>query len=442
MNIGGLTAQIRSAADQCVKCGLCLPACPTYAIAGREAESPRGRIGLLQAIADQPSLAVDGAMTRHLDHCLSCRACERVCPAGVAYGQLFDTGQALLHQHQRARGGAIRHLQRLLSSPRRRRLLLRVLWLLQRLGLATTLIRVLPASRLARGFRLLPTMPWPRRMRGGMGSHASTLSTPSKEDKAVVIFGGCFSDSADAAAITGFATLLTHAGYRVQIPTDHGCCGALAQHAGQPDIARGALASSAARMDAMSDAHIVAVASGCAAWLQDAAALPATSPPMPDLVSRHASAWRLLKLAPHPLAFARRDTRVAVWAACTQRNVTRDDDAMMALLQSVAGANIRRLPIAEGCCGAAGLQCIDAPETADRLASSVIAGIRIEPPDVVLCANVGCRLHLAAALREAGMAIPVRHPADWLAETLPTDTETGATTPVRTPETTLARRVQ
>jgi glycolate oxidase iron-sulfur subunit len=87
---------ILAAADRCVMCGLCLPHCPTYQLHHSEAESPRGRIALMQALANG-RLEMSEALTRHLDSCLVCRACEKMCPSKVEYGELIDTTRGLLH---------------------------------------------------------------------------------------------------------------------------------------------------------------------------------------------------------------------------------------------------------------------------------------------------------------------------------------------------------
>ncbi len=79
--------------DQCIHCGLCLPACPTYSINQLEMDSPRGRIALMRAAADG-RIGLDGAFQEHIDLCLGCRACETACPSGVQYGLLLETAKA------------------------------------------------------------------------------------------------------------------------------------------------------------------------------------------------------------------------------------------------------------------------------------------------------------------------------------------------------------
>ena len=79
-------SDLRSDLDRCVKCGLCLPECPTYQLDTDEAESPRGRIALIEGFING-HIDADATLTEHLDNCLACRRCERICPSQVPYGQ-------------------------------------------------------------------------------------------------------------------------------------------------------------------------------------------------------------------------------------------------------------------------------------------------------------------------------------------------------------------
>src|SRR4051794_4517581 len=73
----------------CVHCGLCTSACPTYVENGLEGDSPRGRIYLMRSVIDG-QLELDDTVKNHLDLCLNCRACETACPSGVQYGKLIE----------------------------------------------------------------------------------------------------------------------------------------------------------------------------------------------------------------------------------------------------------------------------------------------------------------------------------------------------------------
>jgi glycolate dehydrogenase iron-sulfur subunit len=55
----------------CVHCGICLPQCPTYQVLGEEMDSPRGRVYLMRAAAED-RIGLTPTMARHLDLCLGC----------------------------------------------------------------------------------------------------------------------------------------------------------------------------------------------------------------------------------------------------------------------------------------------------------------------------------------------------------------------------------
>src|SRR5687768_3679950 len=111
-------------ADRCVQCGLCLPACPTYAHSRLETESPRGRIALARAWA-QGTIDATPTGDAHLDHCLGCRSCEAVCPAGVQYGELLVQARAR-QRNRRPADWREQAVEALVARPALLSLLLRV----------------------------------------------------------------------------------------------------------------------------------------------------------------------------------------------------------------------------------------------------------------------------------------------------------------------------
>src|SRR5882757_1597889 len=94
----------RSLLDECVHCGFCLPACPTYQSWGEEMDSPRGRIYLMKAVSEGKAPLTDAAVG-HFDRCLGCMACVPACPSGVKYNVLIeDTRAAVERAHTRTPG--------------------------------------------------------------------------------------------------------------------------------------------------------------------------------------------------------------------------------------------------------------------------------------------------------------------------------------------------
>ncbi len=84
----------------CVHCGLCAEACPTYIVTRCEMDSPRGRIYLMKSLADG-QVELDDDAARHLDLCLGCRGCETACPSGVHYGRLIEGARSFVERDRR-----------------------------------------------------------------------------------------------------------------------------------------------------------------------------------------------------------------------------------------------------------------------------------------------------------------------------------------------------
>jgi glycolate oxidase iron-sulfur subunit len=363
------TAGLAALADRCVQCGLCLPQCPTYRLDASEAESPRGRIAYVRAVASG-RVAPTAFGDRHLDHCLGCLRCESACPAGVEYGALL-VGARAAQARRKAPPIADRMRLGLLARP----------------AVLTPLLAL--QSHLPAGLRPLPVVP-----------PAASVPPATMAGRSVAVFVGCAARPYESGTRAALARLLAAAGIEAVLPPGQTCCGTAAAHAGLTDQAAGLARANAAAFVGQSE--VLTLASGCHERV--AASLPAqkTSDALSYLL-RHGDRLRFRSA---------NGARVAVHRPCTQR-ASNTDGAQLALLQRVPDLVLLDLPDT-GCCGAAGLHMHQYPDRAAALRQPLLDALSAADASAVLSANIGCRLHLADA---AGL--PVRHPIDFLAEHLP-----------------------
>ena len=383
--------QLLELADQCVKCGLCLPHCPTYSQLANEGDSPRGRIALIQGWASG-RLPLTAGLVEHLDRCLTCRACEGACPSLVAFGRLMDGSKA-------ARVDLMPGWRRALRLARLR--------LLASSGLTTLLARLhlhLGLGRLATWARMArwPGIgPWVRLARV-IPSTASSVapSTPRAPD--LELFTGCMGGLAQGRAIAAARALLDALGLRARIAPKPGCCGAMFRHNGFPgeaDVARAAWARGP------DDPPLVGLASACVAELRE-------QPGGPKALELCEYLDRLSP--PSDFDFAPMEGRVLVHEPCSHRNLLKDTGAVYRLLARIPGLEVHPLPGNAACCGAAGTYLLDQPEMARALLAPKLAAMAELAPTYLVTTNPGCALHLAAGIAEAGMAIQVCHPVELL----------------------------
>jgi glycolate oxidase iron-sulfur subunit len=366
--------------DQCVQCGLCLPACPTYRLDLIESESPRGRIALARAweLGTVPPTPAGDA---HLDQCLGCRRCEVVCPAGVEYGALLLLARTR-QRERRQPGWRQRGLEWLAARPRT---------LTRLLGLYRWLYRLLPSS-----LRPLP-LPPPAQAAPPQPAERS-ISGPS-----IGVFTGCVARAYEPALRLALLRLCTAAGVHIDIPDYQACCGALHAHAG--DEAATAKLAASNRAAFAGAQTVLTLASGCHESLAQALTGTATAIDAIDFLAERSESLR----------FRESRERVALHLPCTQRNVVKSDVATRALLARVPGLEVIELDAGHGCCGAAGTQMLTAPGRANALRQPLLDQLEASGATRLLNANIGCRLHFAN-----GTPLPVQHPLEFLATCLDT----------------------
>lgn len=427
----------------CIHCGLCLPACPTYAETGREADSPRGRIYLMKTLADGRFTPRDD-IVEHLDLCLDCRACEPVCPSGVVYHELIEqtraalekarpqpiapaceveggrgtTGELQIGSWARHRGLADRLgrwvLLRIMTRPARLKMALLMPKLLHRLRLwrplARTTARRLPGM-IGRMQRLTPvdTPLWPR---ATAGRHAPL----SQRRMTVGFFAGCVGSVAHSEVDRKAIDLLRLGGAEVIVPRASGCCGAIPHHAAVPDEAR---AMAKRNIEAFAEARwVVTDIAGCGAMLKQYDELFHNDPGWAERARAFALKVRDIHEALVDLPLPEPTHRVPLVAtyheACHLVHGQGVSEAPRSLLARVPGLEHRDLDEATMCCGAAGSYNLEQPDMADRLGDRKARAIEATGATVCTTANIGCAMQIASTLRQRGTTIAVKHPVDLI----------------------------
>ncbi|MGN9809142.1 (Fe-S)-binding protein [Micromonospora sp. BQ11] len=348
--------------SRCISCGFCLPACPTYAMTGDEASSPRGRITLMRALQDGTLPPDDPTLAEQSSFCLGCRACEPVCPAGVEYGSLLEQWRD--HQWRGRRRPLLARALMLVAEQR---------WLLRLLGLVRRAARGGPATPVAVGA-------------GPDAPHHLML--------------GCF----ERGLFPGVSRAARTLDPALSAPTRQGCCGALHAHNG--DLHGGE--EMARRLGAELPGTIVTTSGGCAAHLASVLGR--------DRV-RELSQWLADRAPDGELRIDGRRARVALQDSCHLRNGLGVHAQPRALLRAVA--DYVELPSAATCCGAAGTYALLRPKDSRRVLDAKLDEIEAAGVDYVVAVNPGCLRQLQTGLRRRRSAVRAVHLAELLTRVAP-----------------------
>jgi len=386
-------------ADQCVKCGLCLPHCPTYRIYENENESPRGRIALIQGLINE-QFPVSHRLKEHLDHCLSCLACERVCPSGVKYGELLDHAKQSLSKKHTTNRYLVTQGLRLAKNKSAQKRLQNLLFIYQRSGLQA-LLRLFKLSSVEKITR-------------GVSAYKAFSTSNQTKSKKLGLFTGCTGHMFDQQTIKDCIFLLEKLGYEVVIPEQQTCCGALHQHNGEMDTARELASKNLAAFTGLNT--VVYVASGCGAQLRQyhtqTETHPSTQSDNPAFIE---ICQFLSKEDLSQFKFRAFPQSVSVHTPCSMRNALRQKDPSPDILKMIPDIRLNEIPAETGCCGAAGSYMLSQPALAATVRQATLDVIENHASQAVTTSNIGCRLHLSAGLPNK---IDTMHPVSLLVKQL------------------------
>jgi glycolate oxidase iron-sulfur subunit len=408
----------RKLIDECVHCGFCLPACPTYQSWGQEMDSPRGRIYLMKAHSEG-RLALSGTIVEHFDRCLGCLACVTACPSGVKYDVLIEQTRAEIERtHPRS---AYDRLFRalifaLFPHPARLRWLALLQfayewsglrWLLRRAGV----FRLLP-PRLRQLEALAPSLSWSQ-----LWAQLPAFSpAQGSRRQRVALLPGCVQRVYFPEVNRATQRVLTAEGCDVSVPRGLGCCGALSLHAGRESEAQGFARRAIAVLEKEDVDVIVVNAAGCgsamkhwprllaedAEWRPRAEALAAKIKDITEFLAG------LEPVAPRqPLAL-----RLAYHDACHLSHGQGLRAEPRSLLRAIPGVELLEIPDGEQCCGSAGVYNLLEPASAQQIGKRKADHILALSPEILVTANPGCTLQIRSQLGSAGSALRTAHPIE------------------------------
>ena len=420
--------------SRCIHCGLCLNACPTYRLWHNEADSPRGRIRQM-ALIDQGRMELGKGFVTHIDRCLDCRACETACPSGVEYGKLVEQSRAQIERnYKRPRASrAIRNFvyRRLLVDQRRIARMARIVRFYQRSGLeslarGTGVLRLLGLQERA---ALLPRID-----REFFYSRLGQTFPARGERRArVAFFAGCIAQVTFTALNDATIRVLQANGCEVVVPDGQVCCGALAAHAGVRDVARDLARKNVDVFLREPFDAIITNAAGCGSTLKEYThLLEDGAPPEPE--EAQASAGNRARLADSAAEFVKktRDVtefladlglsaplremklRVTYQDSCHLLHGQKIREAPRKLIRAVPGVEFVEMPLADQCCGSAGVYNVTETKTSMELLAEKMRYAASTKTSAIVTANPGCILQLRAGAKLHATGQEVLHVVELL----------------------------
>lgn len=418
----------QSLIDACVHCGFCLPTCPSYRVIGKENDSPRGRIYLMDAI-NKGEAPLSAASVEHFDTCLGCLACTTSCPSGVQYDKLITSLRPQI-QRNHPRPWHQKALRQLIFSlfpyPDRIRLLLTPLALYQRLGLS----KLMQSSGLLK--RLSPNLAAMESLLPSVTAScfsdnlpelipAQTTDQNGEKRYRVGMILGCVQRVFFTGVNEATARVLSANGCEIVVPRSQGCCSALPEHQGETAQAQALARQMIDSFEGTDVDYVIINAAGCGHTLKEYGHVLADDPDYAEKAKAFAAKVRdvqeflaevgltteLHPLQSEPLAVVYQD-------ACHLLHGQKISLQPRQILRQIPGLTLREPLDGALCCGSAGVYNMLQPEIAAELGQMKATALTNTGATLIASANPGCSLQIKQALEKQGKTVMLRHPMQLL----------------------------
>ena len=415
----------------CIRCGACANVCPPY----REVSGHlfghiyTGAIGL---VVTQFHHGLD-AIAKPQSLCLSCNACETVCPVGIPLPQQIIDVRKMVVQRQ-GLPKVKRAVLDVYSRPRAFDAATRIGSRLDKPVARRGFIRTkLPIVNRQTRWRSLPALAnKPLRDLVPTGSFEEAILPPlipsAVAGKAVAIFPGCMTDRLYPGQGEAIRTTLQALGVRIVYPAGLNCCGLPANNMGDAPtakrMARQTITALEKALNQIPADYIVSGSASCVATLvQDYSHLFRNEPSWKARAERLAEriydfTTFLDRVAQIPDgALANGEPMVVTYHdSCQGLNALGLSEEPRRILTGVLGCELRELEENRVCCGFGGSFSFDYPAIAERLMNRKLNFAEATGAPVVVTDNQGCIMHLRGGCDAAGRPLKLAHIAQLVAE--------------------------
>jgi len=404
----------------CVHCGFCLSACPTYLQTGNELDSPRGRIYLMHS-AVNGEIPLEGSLVKHLDMCLGCLGCEPACPSGVQYGSLIEAGRSQIERRYERSGFDKFYRSTIFSLfpyPKRMKLMLPLFYVYQKLGLRSLIQSTGILSRfsqkLANMEAMLPEVNSPT----FPDELPEVIPAKGQQRYRVALLTGCVQSVFFSKTNEATVRVLAENGCEVIVPQNQSCCGALSVHSGRLSEGREFAIQTIKTFEELDVDAFVINSAGCGSTIKDYGEILKDDPQYAEraevLSEKTKDIMEFLSEIGLKGELGNLDIKVTYQDACHIGHAQRIKEQPREVLNEIPGLELIEMPESDLCCGSAGIYNLVQPEMSQGLLDRKMGNVKQNKVDYLVAGNPGCLLQIQKGIKNNGLNIKTAHPVELL----------------------------